>query len=247
MKGLVSLLLGALIVFSGAWAHAVELLGEPQVVATRDSATITWKTDVSCGTRLQYGLNAAQLTQKAEGPVTDQHQVVLSGLITGTTYHYSVGSARQKLATGTFTTGAPAAAAAAESPPSMVRRVLDALLPEQKTAQQSPAPPTRQTWGNISTLQDHFDRHGRDFASKSPDDYAAQAWHLLQRARAESLPMKIDPTDGTLRIFDPKTRAFAAYNREGRTKTFFKPESPTYWQRQPGRPAKPSDLRFSSR
>lgn len=247
MKGLVSLFLGALIVISGAWAHAVELLGEPQIVAAKDSATITWKTDVACGTRLQYGLNAAQLTQKAEGPVTDRHQVILSGLATGTTYHYSVGSARTKLATGTFTTGAQVAPAAGPTEPSIVRRVLDALLPEKKAPAESPAPPTRQTWGNIATLQDHFDRHGRDFASKSPDDYAAQAWRLLQRARAESLPMKIDPTDGTLRIFDPKTRTFAAYNDEGRTKTFFKPESPTYWQRQPGRPAKPSDIRFSSR
>lgn len=245
MKGLVSLFLGTLVVISGAWVHAVELLSPPQVVATGDSATITWKTDVSCGTRLQYGLNAAQLTQKAEGPVTDAHQVTLSGLVTGTTYHYSVGSARTKLATGTFTTGAPAAAAQLQ--PSLVRRVLDAILPEKKAAAEPPAPPARQTWGNISTLQDHFDRHGRDFASKSPDDYAAQAWRFLQRARTESLPMKMDPTDGTLRIFDPKTRAFAAYNDEGRTKTFFKPDSPTYWQRQPGRSVKPADLRFSSR
>jgi pyocin large subunit-like protein len=59
--------------------------------------------------------------------------------------------------------------------------------------------------------------------------------------------MKLDDTDGTLRVFDPKTRAFAAYNEGGRTKTFFKPESASYWQRQPGRPVKPADLRFSSR
>ena len=42
-------------------------------------------------------------------------------------------------------------------------------------------------------------------------------------------------------------RVFAAYNGVGRTKTFFKPESPGYWQRQPGRPVKPADLHFSSR
>ncbi|MEZ5385019.1 MAG: hypothetical protein R3F13_05840 [Prosthecobacter sp.] len=246
MKGLVSLLLSTLVVISGAWAHAVELVGRPRVVAAEDSATITWKTDVSCGTRLQYGLNAAQLTQKAEGPVTDEHQIVLSGLDTGKTYYYSLGSARTKLAAGTFTTGATSGTG--EAQPTLVRRVLDAILPEKKApATEPPAPPASQTWGNVSTLQDHFDRHGRDFASKSPEDYAAQAWRFLQRARAESLPMKMDPTDGTLRVFDPKTRSFAAYNEAGRTKTFFKPNSPTYWQRQPGRTAKPADLRFSSR
>ena len=129
--------------------------------------------------------------------------------------------------------------------------MLEAITPEKKPAPKAAipaqAPPTRQTWGNTASLQDHFDRHGRDFSSRSPDDYAAQAWLFLQRARAEGLPMKLDDTDGTLRVFDPKTRAFAAYNEKGLTKTFFKPESPTYWQRQPGRSVKPADLRFPSR
>ena len=59
--------------------------------------------------------------------------------------------------------------------------------------------------------------------------------------------MKLDTTDGTLRVFDPATRAFAAYNDAGKTKTFFKPDNPTYWQRQPGRVVKSADLRFSAR
>jgi len=245
MKGLFSLFLGTLIVISGAWIHAVDLVGRPQVVAGKDSATISWKTDVPCGTRLQYGLTAAQLTQKAEGPVTAEHEVALSSLTSGKTYHYSIGSARQQLATGTFTTtGSTTAADAAAAPqPSRVRRVLDSILPTKKAPKES-APPARQTWASIATLQDHFDRHGPDFTSQSPEDYAAQAWLHLQRARAEGLPMKIDPTDGTLRVYDPKTRTFAAYNREGRTKTFFKPQSPTYWQRQPGRLVKSTDLSF---
>jgi hypothetical protein len=249
MKGPPVFLISLIVVISGAWAHAVELLGQPQVTPSATGATITWKTDVACGTRFSYGLNAAQLIQKAEGVVSAEHVITLSGLSTGTTYHYSLGSARQQLATGTFITSGNAPAA--NPPPSIVRRVLDAITPEKKPAPKAAtpaqAPPTRQTWGNVSSLQDHFDRHGRDFSSKSPDDYAAQAWLFLQRARAESLPMKIDDTDGTLRVFDPKTRAFAAYNEGGRTKTFFKSESASYWQRQPGRPVKPADLRFSSR
>lgn len=109
------------------------------------------------------------------------------------------------------------------------------------------APPTRQTWGHLDSLQDHFNRHGSDFSSKSPDDYAAQAWIFLQRARAENLPMKLDDTDRTLRVFDPATRVFGVYNSAGQTKTFFKPDNPTYWQRQPGRMVKSADLQFSAR
>lgn len=224
-------------IFGGACAHAVELLAQPQVTPAATSATVSWKTDVECGTRLQYGLNAAQMSQKVEGPVSVTHEVRLEGLAPGTTYHYSVGSARARLAAGSFTT--TGAAPSATPPPTMVRRVLDALSPGRKATAAAPAaPPTSKTWGNVATLQDHFDRHGGDFGSKSPADYAAQAWLFMQRARTENLPMKLDDTDGTLRIFDPQTGAFAAYNGAGRTKTYFKPGSPGYWQRQPGRPLK---------
>jgi hypothetical protein len=228
--------------------HAVELVGQPQTRTTSNTATIQWRTDVECGTRLQFGLNPAALDRKAEGAVTRDHTLQLEALTPATTYYFSVGSARAKLATGTFTTtgGAPAAA----PQPSLIRRVLNVLTPEKKEAPAAvsqQAPPTRQTWGHIDSLQDHFERHGGDFSSKSPDDYAAKAWSFLQRARAENLPMKLDDTDGTLRVFDPATRVFGAYNGAGKTKTFFKPDNPTYWQRQPGRTVKATDLRFSPR
>ncbi len=232
--------------FAGTLAEAVEMVGRPQVTPAATSAAIQWRTDVDCGTRLQYGLNPTTLDRKAEGGVTSTHQITLEGLSPGTTYYYSIGSARSRLAGGTFTT----AASATPPPPSLVQRVLDVLIPEKKAAPATTAakaPPAYRTWGNISTLQDHFERHGHDFGSKTPDDYAAEAWFFLQRARSDSLPMKLDATDGTLRVFDPKSRAFAAYTGAGRTKTFFKPDSPTYWQRQPGRAVKPSELRFMTR
>jgi hypothetical protein len=238
--------LSAFVFLAGAVLHAVEIMGAPQVRAAANTATITWKTDVECGTRLQYGLNPAQLNNKVEGSVGSAHEVTLEGLAPGTTYHYSLGSARTRLATGSFTTTGAAPAAAPR--PSVVRRVLDVLKPDTNAA--APVitpPPSRQTWARLDSLQDHYERHGRDFSAKSPDDYAAQAWLFLQRACAEKLPMKRDDTDGTLRVFDPKTRAFAAYNADGKTKTFFKPESPGYWQRQPGRAVTPAELRFSNR
>ena len=97
------------------------------------------------------------------------------------------------------------------------------------------APATRVTWANPGSLQDHFARHGGDFSAKSPDDYAAQARRFRERAVAERLPMKLD-TDGSVRVFDPKTGAFASFNRDGTTKTYFRPGNPSYWQRQPGKP-----------
>jgi pyocin large subunit-like protein len=241
-----------LLALSGIAASAVELLAPPVVVVTETSATLTWRTDVACGTRVNFGLNAAQLTQKAEGPVTATHSVVLPDLTKGTTYHYTVGSARQKLAEGTFTVGAAQTAPVASAPvaaKSILERMKDALVPApavKKPAAPAPAraPPTRDTWGSISSLQDHYDRHGPDFQSTSPDDYAAQAWQFLQRAKAGTLSMKWDDADRTLRVFDPKTRAFAAYNRDGTTKTYFRPNSTSYWDRQPGRPISPAQLPF---
>lgn len=100
------------------------------------------------------------------------------------------------------------------------------------------APPTRETWGDMDTLQDHFIRHGKDFGAKNADDYAAQAWRFLQRAIDEGLPAKQDETDGTIRVWEGRTRSFAAYNRNFTTKTYFRPNSPEYFQRQPGKPVR---------
>lgn len=238
---------------------AVELLQPVKVTVTDDATTISWKTDVACGTRVSYGTALDKLDQKVEGPVTDVHEVSLTGLSKGTTYYYTVGSARQKLGSGNFTAGsaettspAPNTAAPA-APKSLLDRVRDALAPAAPAAKPkapasaaptAQAPPTNRTWGYMASLQDHYDRHGADFQSKSPDDYAAQAWHFLQRAKAGELLMKWDDADRTLRVFDPKTRAFAAYNRDGTTKTYFRPNSTSYWGRQPGNTIQPAQLPF---
>lgn len=236
-------------------AHAVELLGEPQVTVAGTEATLQWKTDVACGTRVSYGLVAEKLDQKAEGPVTSVHEVTLRDLLKGATYHFTLGSARQRLHVGSFQTGStaisPAPPQAALGSPSILDKVKGFFSTDEKPAArpaasqaQPRAPPAQQTWGRMETLRDHYERHGRDFQSASMEDYAAQAWHFLQRARAGEVPMKWDDSDGTLRVFDPRTRAFAAYNRDGKTKTFFRPGNASYWQRQPGRIVLPSSLPF---
>jgi pyocin large subunit-like protein len=93
----------------------------------------------------------------------------------------------------------------------------------------------RQTWGHPDTLPDHFARHGADFHARDADDYAAKAAAFLQRAKIDDLPAK-RAADGSLRIYDAATDTFGAYNADGTTRTFFKPGSPTYFERQPGEP-----------
>lgn len=91
-----------------------------------------------------------------------------------------------------------------------------------------------ETWGNPASLPDHFARHGSDFGSRNAGDYARMAAEFLRRARAEGLPAKLD-NRGTLRIYDPRTGTFGTYDRDGTTKTFFKPRDASYFDRQPGR------------
>ncbi len=94
---------------------------------------------------------------------------------------------------------------------------------------------TAQTWANPASLPDHFARHGADFGARNPEDYARLAAQFLQRAKAEGLPAKVD-NSGVLRIYDSRSGSFGAYNADGTTKTFFKPGSAEYFDRQPGRP-----------
>ena len=65
---------------------------------------------------------------------------------------------------------------------------------------------------------------------------------FLARARREGLPTKIDPDDGTIRVYDRASNTFASYNPDGTTKTFYKPDPARHgyptneddWQNQLG-------------
>ena len=212
----------------------------PDVAASGNDAVIRWTTDVECGTRVQFGTTPTGLDRRTTGAVGTQHEVTLTGLRPGTVYHFTVGTARVPLATNSFSTLAlsvpdrPAAAAPPSFPPPAA-----APKPPTLPQQQPRPPPARVTWGSFRTLADHFDRHGPDFNARSAEDYAAQAWLFLVRAKSEGLPAKRDP-DGVMRVYDPRSGAFAAYNRDGTTKTYFKPGRPDYFEDQPG---KPVDLR----
>jgi RHS repeat-associated protein len=98
-----------------------------------------------------------------------------------------------------------------------------------------------ESWGNPATLEDHFLRHGADFGATSAEDYASQASSFLQRGLRGGAEVKVD-SRGVIRVYDPETNTFGAYNADGTTRTFYKPEPaahgyPTnraYWDAQPG-------------
>lgn len=89
-------------------------------------------------------------------------------------------------------------------------------------------------WGNLETLLDHFGRHGPDFGSQTPEEYAQQASSFLEQM-VRNGEIKIDPEDGAIRVYDPESNTFAAYNPNGTSRTIFKPdEGQSYWDKQPG-------------
>lgn len=226
---------------------AVEISRGPLVQPTPTNAVIQWTTDTSAGGRVYFGLSVKQMDRRANADaVGTEHSVVLTGLKPGTTYWYTVGTARLALATNSFTapglsearTESPAARPVVSAPvvrPEVPKSVVPPVAKAAFDPSKLQVPPARQTWGAPRSLADHFERHGADFAARTADDYAAQAWIFLRRAKAEGLPAKRDE-EGVLRVYDPKTRAFASYNRDLTTKTYFKPGRRDYFDDQPGQP-----------
>jgi len=236
-------------------AGAVEVTVGPVAVVSETGAVLKWTTDVECGTQVKFGRNRHNFNRRAEGAVGLTHEARLTELLPGTVYYYSIGTAKKALMEGTLLTKGPAAPGAAPAvvkdppkPPPAPPVLKPAAKPTVKPLPRPAAPavgnpiytppPATKTWGDRWSLQDHYNRHGADFGATSPDDYAAKAWLFLQRAKDEGLAAKLDESDGTIRVWEGRTRAFAAYNRDFTTKTFFRPGSGDYFNRQPGKPVR---------
>jgi hypothetical protein len=92
------------------------------------------------------------------------------------------------------------------------------------------------SWCRPDRLARHFRDHGGDFGSTSADEYASQASRLFQRSQQDELPTKVDQY-GVIRVYDPKTNEFGAYNPDGTTRSYFAPHAgQAYYDRQPGSP-----------
>jgi hypothetical protein len=90
------------------------------------------------------------------------------------------------------------------------------------------------TWADPAKLLVHFRSHGRAFATNSPAEYADLASRFLRDSQRRGLPTRL-AADGTIRVFDSASNTFGSYNAFGKTRTFFKPSSRTYWNRQDGK------------
>lgn len=64
------------------------------------SAIVRWRTDLSTGSRVRYGLTPDSLSGIADGAAGTEHVVNVTGLVPSTTYYYSVGTAIETLAGG---------------------------------------------------------------------------------------------------------------------------------------------------
>ena len=88
--------------------------------------------------------------------------------------------------------------------------------------------------GRADSLARHFADHGTDFGAASAEEYAQQASRFFQRGVEEGLPLKVSPKSGIIRIYDPESNMFGAYNTNGTTRTFYAPDPavhgfPTNW------------------
>ena len=64
-------------------------------------------------------------------------------------------------------------------------------------------------------------------------DYADKAQKFRIKAAKEKLPaVETSEKHGKyIKVYDPKTNSFAVYDRDGKTHTYYKPTSKTYFER----------------
>jgi len=67
-------------------------ISDIKVTVTSSTATITWKTDKSATSKVNYGLTTAYGLTVSSGVLVTSHSLTLTGLTPSTTYHYQVQS-----------------------------------------------------------------------------------------------------------------------------------------------------------
>lgn len=87
-------------------------------------------------------------------------------------------------------------------------------------------------WGDMSTLNDHFRRHGADVSARDEQDYARIANDFYKNR--SSYQKKVD-SSGIIRVYDSARNIFGSYNPDGTTRTLFSPSRrQAYFDSQPG-------------
>src|SRR5256885_1634092 len=96
------LLIVIALLLSFSSVRAAQLQRGPYLqLKTTTNVVIRWRTDVPTDSRVQFGTNAAALTQSAQISSTGtDHEVKVTGLQPETAYFYSVGSTTETLVSG---------------------------------------------------------------------------------------------------------------------------------------------------
>jgi pyocin large subunit-like protein len=86
-------------------------------------------------------------------------------------------------------------------------------------------------FGNAERSTGHFEDHAADFGYQTEEEYVNGASNFLREAEQNGYPARVDSM-GNVRVYDPTTNRFAVYDsNNGVIRSFYKPSSSTYWER----------------
>lgn len=81
-------------------------------------------------------------------------------------------------------------------------------------------------------LEEHFEKHGREFGAIDLQEYLRRAQELRDRAVGGEV-LELVRDDGVVTRFDERSGAFVAFNRDKTIRTFFRPaDGRRYFERQ---------------
>jgi hypothetical protein len=87
-------------------------------------------------------------------------------------------------------------------------------------------------FANVHRLDEHYDKHGREFGRVTRQEYLQQA-QALRDATPGGPILESVRGDGVVTRYDRQTGAFIAFNPNGVIRTFFKPnDGERYFRRQ---------------
>ncbi|WP_434480367.1 hypothetical protein [Gemmatimonas sp.] len=100
----------------------------------------------------------------------------------------------------------------------------------------SPAPPAPRSsigFRSRTRLDEHFAKHGAEFAAATANDYLAMAQRVRALPPSATVLELTRPTDGVISKFDRESGAFLAFDADSTIRTFFKPnDGEAYFKRQ---------------
>lgn len=105
--------------------------------------------------------------------------------------------------------------------------------------------PFKMDFASERLLDEHYQKHSREFGRITKAQYRKQAQDLCEEAKTGGrvvggtvaggrIEMKLDPATRDALIFKPSTNEFAVISTEGKIRTYFKPDSYNYWSSRPG-------------